>query len=174
MDACLNSYLKSSRSPAAATAPSAPPKASSPKRTPGTNCKRTSSKQPRPSSSIVPVRVASASTSSATRSWPSHEAPSGCFRRPPRRLPVPPVQYTKVHQTGSHIILDASEPARHRIAIPDHHPLRLGTFNAILRAVASHTGVSSRSPLLVPPYPLTRRTSATIAGTTSNKSPTIP
>ncbi len=69
-------------------------------------------------------------------------------------------QYKKVHQTGSHIIIETSEPVHHRIAIPDHHPLRLGTFNAILRA---------RSP-----YPRTRLTSATIAGTTSNKSPTIP
>jgi predicted RNA binding protein YcfA (HicA-like mRNA interferase family) len=51
-------------------------------------------------------------------------------------------QYTKVHQVGSHIILETSEPGHHRIAIPDHHPLRLGTFHAILRAVAQHKGVS--------------------------------
>ena len=50
-------------------------------------------------------------------------------------------QYTRVHQVGSHIILETSEPAHHRIAIPDHHPLRLGTFNAILRAVARHKAV---------------------------------
>jgi hypothetical protein len=49
---------------------------------------------------------------------------------------------TKVHQAGSHIILETSEPTHHRIAIPDHHPLRLGTFNSILRAVAGHKGVS--------------------------------
>jgi len=51
-------------------------------------------------------------------------------------------QYTKVHQGGSHIILETSEPSHHRIAIPDHRPLRLGTFNSILRAVATHKGVS--------------------------------
>ena len=34
-------------------------------------------------------------------------------------------QYAKVHQAGSHIILETSEPAHQRIAIPDHHPLRL-------------------------------------------------
>ena len=50
--------------------------------------------------------------------------------------------YTKVHQVGSHIILETSEPTRHRIAIPDHHPLRLGTFNSILRAVVRHKGVT--------------------------------
>jgi predicted RNA binding protein YcfA (HicA-like mRNA interferase family) len=50
-------------------------------------------------------------------------------------------QYTKVHQAGSHIILETSEPAHQRIAIPDHHPLRLGTFHSILRAVAQHKRV---------------------------------
>jgi predicted RNA binding protein YcfA (HicA-like mRNA interferase family) len=50
--------------------------------------------------------------------------------------------YTKVHQVGSHIILETSEPAHQRIAIPDHHPLRIGTFSSILRAVARHKGVS--------------------------------
>jgi predicted RNA binding protein YcfA (HicA-like mRNA interferase family) len=46
-----------------------------------------------------------------------------------------------VHQVGSHIILETAQPTHHRIAIPDHHPLRLGTFNSILRAVARHKGV---------------------------------
>ena len=50
-------------------------------------------------------------------------------------------QYTKVHQVGSHIILETSEPTHQRIAIPDHHPLRLGTFSSILRVVAQHKGV---------------------------------
>jgi predicted RNA binding protein YcfA (HicA-like mRNA interferase family) len=50
-------------------------------------------------------------------------------------------QYTKVHQVGSHIILETTQPTHHRIAIPDHHPLRLGTFSSILRAVAQHKGV---------------------------------
>jgi predicted RNA binding protein YcfA (HicA-like mRNA interferase family) len=50
-------------------------------------------------------------------------------------------QYTKVHQVGSHIILETSEPTHQRIAIPDHHPLRLGTFSSILRTVAQHKGV---------------------------------
>jgi len=50
-------------------------------------------------------------------------------------------QYVKVHQVGSHIILETSQPNHHRIAIPDHNPLRLGTFSSILRAVARHKGV---------------------------------
>jgi predicted RNA binding protein YcfA (HicA-like mRNA interferase family) len=51
-------------------------------------------------------------------------------------------QYRKVHQVGSHIILETSDPKHQRIAIPDHHPLRLGTFSSILRAVAQHKGVA--------------------------------
>lgn len=44
--------------------------------------------------------------------------------------------YRQVHQAGSHIILQTDTPQSHRISIPDHSPLRIGTFNAILRAVA--------------------------------------
>ena len=51
-------------------------------------------------------------------------------------------QYTVVHQVGSHIILETEEPAHQRIAIPDHHTLRLGTLVSILRAVARHKHVT--------------------------------
>ena len=50
-------------------------------------------------------------------------------------------QYARVHQVGSHIILETPQPAHHRIAIPNHDPLRLGTFISIVRAVAQHNGV---------------------------------
>ena len=45
--------------------------------------------------------------------------------------------YRQVNREGSHIILQVETPGHHRIAVPDHHPLRLGTLNAILRAVAA-------------------------------------
>ncbi len=45
--------------------------------------------------------------------------------------------YRQVNREGSHIILQVDTPQHHRLAVPDHHPLRLGTLNAILRAVAS-------------------------------------
>ncbi len=51
-------------------------------------------------------------------------------------------RYTKVHQAGSHMIPETDEPAKQRISIPDHGPLRLGTFSSILRKVAQHKGVS--------------------------------
>ena len=50
--------------------------------------------------------------------------------------------YTQVHQVGSHIFIETETPQHHRLSVPDHHPLRTGTLNAILRAVAAHNGVS--------------------------------
>lgn len=44
--------------------------------------------------------------------------------------------YSRLGQEGSHIILQIGSPKHHRIAIPNHDSLRLGTLNAILNAVA--------------------------------------
>ena len=51
-------------------------------------------------------------------------------------------RYARVHQVGSHIILETSEPTHQRIAIPEHDPVRLGTLISILRVVAQHKGVT--------------------------------
>lgn len=50
--------------------------------------------------------------------------------------------YRQVHQAGSHIIIETDVPRHQRLSVPDHHPLRTGTLNAILRTVAAHKGVS--------------------------------
>jgi predicted RNA binding protein YcfA (HicA-like mRNA interferase family) len=50
--------------------------------------------------------------------------------------------YTKVHQVGSHMVLETEQPGHQRIAIPDHHSLRLGTFLSLLRMIARHKGVT--------------------------------
>jgi predicted RNA binding protein YcfA (HicA-like mRNA interferase family) len=50
--------------------------------------------------------------------------------------------YSRVHQVGSHIILETSEPGHQRIAVPAHNPLRLGTLASLLRVVADHQNVS--------------------------------
>lgn len=49
--------------------------------------------------------------------------------------------YKQIHQIGSHVILETEEPSHHRLAVPDHRNLRVGTLNSILRAVAEHKGV---------------------------------
>lgn len=50
--------------------------------------------------------------------------------------------YRKVHQEGSHIVLETSDPSHQRIAVPAHKALRIGTLNSILRAVSRHKGVA--------------------------------
>jgi predicted RNA binding protein YcfA (HicA-like mRNA interferase family) len=55
--------------------------------------------------------------------------------------------YRQVKQVGSHIILQTEIPQHHRISIPDHRPLRLGTLNTILRQVAAAKGVTRRDVL---------------------------
>jgi predicted RNA binding protein YcfA (HicA-like mRNA interferase family) len=50
--------------------------------------------------------------------------------------------YQRIHQVGSHIILQTADPSPHRIAVPAHSSLRIGTLNAILRSVAEHKGVT--------------------------------
>lgn len=50
--------------------------------------------------------------------------------------------YSIVHQTGSHIIWVTEQPAHHRISIPAHKPVRVGTLEDILKEVASHKGVT--------------------------------
>jgi predicted RNA binding protein YcfA (HicA-like mRNA interferase family) len=56
-------------------------------------------------------------------------------------------QYSRVHQSGSHIILETREPSHQRIAVPDQTTLRIGTFNSILRAVSNHKGVTREAIL---------------------------
>ena len=49
--------------------------------------------------------------------------------------------YQRVHQVGSHIVLETDDPTHQRVAIPAHKVLRVGTLNSILRSVAQHKGV---------------------------------
>jgi predicted RNA binding protein YcfA (HicA-like mRNA interferase family) len=55
--------------------------------------------------------------------------------------------YHVVHQRGSHVVLETEEPSHHRIAVPAHKTLRVGTMNGILRSVATHKGVDRREIL---------------------------
>lgn len=55
--------------------------------------------------------------------------------------------YIKIHQVGSHAILQTQEPTPHRVVIPMHKAIRIGTLNGILRAVANHKGVDRQAIL---------------------------
>ena len=55
--------------------------------------------------------------------------------------------YRCVHKEGSHIILQMELPSHHRLSIPDHSPLRVGTLNAILRAGAQAKRIEKETVL---------------------------
>jgi predicted RNA binding protein YcfA (HicA-like mRNA interferase family) len=55
--------------------------------------------------------------------------------------------YQVTRQTGSHMRLTTEQSGEHHITIPRHKPLRVGTLNAILKAVAQHLGME-RTELL--------------------------
>jgi len=55
--------------------------------------------------------------------------------------------YVKVNQVGSHIVVQTQEPTPHRVSIPAHKALRIGTLNGILRSVANHKGVDRQEIL---------------------------
>jgi predicted RNA binding protein YcfA (HicA-like mRNA interferase family) len=53
----------------------------------------------------------------------------------------------KIHQVGSHIILQTQQPSPHRIAVPAHTPLRIGTLNGIVSSIAVHKKVPKEAIL---------------------------
>ena len=55
--------------------------------------------------------------------------------------------YRQLDQEGSHVILQTESPRHHRLAVPNHNLLRIGTLNAILRAVAEAKGLAKEEVL---------------------------
>jgi len=56
--------------------------------------------------------------------------------------------YLVSRQTGSHIRLTTSEKGVHHITIPNHDPIRIGTFAGIIDDIAAHHGLSRAEILL--------------------------
>ena len=52
------------------------------------------------------------------------------------------LDYRIDRQSGSHVRLVTERGGIHRITIPDHSPLKVGTLAAILRDVAAHASLS--------------------------------
>jgi len=50
--------------------------------------------------------------------------------------------YLESRQSGSHIRLSTDVMGSHRVTIPKHNPLKLGTFKSILDDVAAHHKVT--------------------------------
>jgi predicted RNA binding protein YcfA (HicA-like mRNA interferase family) len=49
-----------------------------------------------------------------------------------------PYGYIPTRQTGSHIRLTTEQHGQHNITIPNHNPLKIGTFSAIIADAANH------------------------------------
>lgn len=50
--------------------------------------------------------------------------------------------YVTTRQTGSHMRLVTEQRGEHRVTVPRHNPMRVGTLGAILGEVASHFEIS--------------------------------
>lgn len=55
--------------------------------------------------------------------------------------------YQISHQRGSHIRLTTQRDGEHHVTIPAHDPLKIGTLNAILKAVGDHAKLDRKSLL---------------------------
>ena len=55
--------------------------------------------------------------------------------------------YRIIHQVGSHVNLETDLPTQHRVVVPNHKVMRVGTLNTILKEVAEHKGVTREGVL---------------------------
>ena len=55
--------------------------------------------------------------------------------------------YRHINQEDSQVILQTTEPQPHRLAVPNHAALRIGTLNASLRSVAGAKGIAQEDVL---------------------------
>jgi predicted RNA binding protein YcfA (HicA-like mRNA interferase family) len=46
--------------------------------------------------------------------------------------------YEITRQTGSHIQLTTQRGGEHHVTVPNHHPLKVGLLNGLLKDVAAH------------------------------------
>ena len=46
--------------------------------------------------------------------------------------------YERIRQDGSHIRLSTQQNGEHHVTVPNHAPIRVGTFSCILKDVAAH------------------------------------
>jgi predicted RNA binding protein YcfA (HicA-like mRNA interferase family) len=50
--------------------------------------------------------------------------------------------YERTRQKGSHIRITTQIGGEHHEVIPDHHPIKTGTLNSILKSIAAHHQIS--------------------------------
>ncbi|MGH7955647.1 MAG: type II toxin-antitoxin system HicA family toxin [Opitutaceae bacterium] len=50
--------------------------------------------------------------------------------------------YAVDRQRGSHIRVTTQQGGEHHEAIPNHHPIKVGTLSGILKSIAAHHGLT--------------------------------
>ena len=50
--------------------------------------------------------------------------------------------YERTRQRGSHMRYTTQRNGEHHVVIPDHNPMKLGTFHGVLKDVATHHRIS--------------------------------
>jgi len=55
--------------------------------------------------------------------------------------------YVENRQRGSHIRITTQRNGQHHEVIPDHHPIKCGTLNSILKSVARHHQMTTQELL---------------------------
>ena len=50
--------------------------------------------------------------------------------------------YAVDRQKGSHVRVTTQRDGEHHEAIPNHHPIKVGTFSGILKSIAAHHGLT--------------------------------
>jgi len=54
------------------------------------------------------------------------------------------LDYEITRQSGSHVRLTTKKKGEHHITIPQHNPLKPGTFNVILLEIADHFDITKK------------------------------
>ncbi len=55
--------------------------------------------------------------------------------------------YEFIRQNGSHITITTLKNGEHHLAIPNHNPIKTGTFNGIISQVSQHFGLTKNEVL---------------------------
>jgi predicted RNA binding protein YcfA (HicA-like mRNA interferase family) len=50
--------------------------------------------------------------------------------------------YVSTRQDGSHMRLTTQLNGEHHLTIPNHNPIKIGTFKSLLKLIAEHHGLS--------------------------------
>ena len=58
-----------------------------------------------------------------------------------------PLGYQVTRQVGSHIRLTTVQNGVHKITIPNHNPIRVGTLSSILSQIATHHKITKQELL---------------------------